>query len=359
MAKPKIEVKPTSKMYSFDVGNGTCKGISSERTEPIAFAPLVAPMTDRRALTSEDARPTYNLRIDDSVLVFGVDDVYAHGRRVAARRLNAKERYSSADYFCLIDVLYLQAFAAQRGGTKVAPVGAISLPVSEYNDQAIVDGIREQLIGRRMINDLDRCPLELEITQESLIIIPESVGAMTHYGFDPVSLGRRGETKGSTLVIDVGYETTDVSLFEGMKYQRDQSFTIARAGLGIVARSIADGVRATVRDADPSRIDASMRQLAGTRVGGAKYIEIAPGVVADVASVYDAEIANLANRVAQEVLTQFSGTVTRVLLAGGGAMHLGRYLDDLLPWAPVPAPDPDLANVRGGMTLVKLKAARA
>lgn len=357
MAK-KAAVVTDGLTYSFDAGNGTCKAVSSDRADAIQFAPVIAPLTSKRAISPDEARPTYSLNADGQILVFGVEDVFAHGKRVAIRRLNSADRYLSPDYFLLMKVLYLQAFAARRGGSDyIAPTGAISVPVSQYNNDDVLGEIRAALVGRHTLEDYEGCTLRLAIEDHRLIIVPESTGAMTHYAFDPKTLKKRNEIAGSSLVIDIGYETTDVSLFEGMAYQRDQSFTIGRAGLGIVARQLQDHLRGALRDADVSRIDQGMRALAGTKPGIAKTIEVAPGINAEIGAVYDAEIDQVANKIADEILTVFSGTVNRALLSGGGAYHLHRALADRMNFDIAPIPDADLSNVYGGHTIVRLKAA--
>src|SRR5262245_47805211 len=103
-------VKATDKhllLYSFDGGNGSCKGISSELRDVVQFEPTLAPLTARRGIQTADEKPTYSLRVGEDILVFGIDDVFTHGKRTAIRRLNSLERYTIADYFRLLDVLYL------------------------------------------------------------------------------------------------------------------------------------------------------------------------------------------------------------------------------------------------------------
>jgi hypothetical protein len=349
-------------LYSFDAGNGTCKGISSEIHDVIQFEPVIAPLTDRRAIQRQEERLTYSLRVDDQTLVFGVDDVFAHGKRTAIRRLNSQERYTHTDYFRLLDVLYLHAFAACRGQEVIAPTGVIAVPVSVYNNGEVIDQLRNTLVGQRELVDADGCTLRLDIQARRLLILPESYGALMHYAYDPGSLKKRpeAETAGTTLVIDVGYETTDLSLFEGLKFQRDRAESILRAGMGIVTRSVHDYLDKTTRATDVSRLDRALREIAGKAPGTPKTIEPAPGVLVDVAALYDAEIDSLAARIAQEVLTRYPEAVSRILLAGGGAYHLQRALRAYLAPLPVElATDADTANVLGGFTALKFQHGRA
>ena len=68
-------------------------------------------------------------------------------------------------------------------------------------------------------------------------------------------------------------------------------------------------------------------------------------------------MSELAPRIAQEVLTRFPETVSRVLLAGGGAYHLREALvEHLAPLQVVIVPNPELANVLGGFTMLNIQA---
>lgn len=358
MKKQNITAAPL--LYSFDAGNGAVKGISTEieARGPIQFEPLIAPITDRRGVNSAEEKPTYSLRDgDENIFVFGIDDVYTHGRRTAARRLNAMSRYSSDDYFKLLDVLYLNCFSGWRGHNEyITPTGIVSLPISEFNDPEVGDGIKSRLCKKRVLTDYDGCELRIDIAPNKLLIMPESFGALMHYQYDHKLLTKRADSEiaGTTLVVDIGYETTDCSLFAGAKYQRDQSMTVSRAGMGIVARTIAEWSR--VKGADASIVDRSMRALAGCPASAAKMIEVAPGQAIDVASIYAQALDELAQKIVQAVETAYPEAPSRMLLAGGGAYHLTDAIADIAAAPVVVAPDPDVANVWGSFTWLKLKS---
>lgn len=360
MAKKLSKTTNGQYLYAFDAGNGACKGKSNQRADLIQFAPVIAPITDKRALKTEDEKPTISLQVDGKTLVFGVEDVFEHGKRTAIRRLNSAERYTSPDYFNLLEVLFLQVFAAQRGQPDyITPTGAINIPIRQFNMPEVGEEIKATLAGKHTLVDYEGCELRLEIDPRRLAIIPESTGALTHWAYDPSSLNRRKDvnTAGSTLVIDIGYETTDTSLYEGLKFQRDRAFTIPRAGMGIIARTIQEYARQVLRDADVSRIDAAMHVLAGMKMGAKKAIEPAPGVFLDVTEVYDSSIEEIALTIAQGVMTTYTESITRVLLAGGGAYHLADALASQFEGVEVQTvPDADAANVYGSFTLIQLQA---
>lgn len=346
---------------ALDVGNGEASGISNETREPIGFEPIIAPMTKKRALEKSQERPTYSLSKDGEMLVFGIDDVFEHGRRESARRQSGMDRYTEADYFNLVDVLLLNLFAAQRGKPdRISPTLAINLPVEHFNNAMTVDEVRNTLSGSRDIADYDGCTLRLNMNPSKLIVMPESTGALMHWAFDPVTLDKRNNTGGSTLVIDIGYETTDTSLFEGMRYQRDRAFTIRRAGMGNIVRSVQSFALNTLRDADESRVDRALRIIPqrGIKPGVEKWIEPTPGKEIEVSEVYDAALSNEAQRIATRIKSLYTEDVTRVLLTGGGAYHLKRALVDQLSFVIETAPQPEYANVIGALTTLKVRENR-
>lgn len=346
-------------LYVFDAGNGACKAISSQSGGIVTFEPVITTLSDKRALAGDDSKPIHTLRVDAQTLVFGLDDCMNFGRRETIRRLNSMERYTSADYFRLLDVLFLKAFACERGNSDyIAPTGVISLPVSQYNNAATVAEVRDGLTGRREIRDGDGAALRLEIQNERLIVLPESAGAMMHWAQDFDTLARRDgvNTAGLNLVVDIGYETTDVSLFEGMRYQRDRAFSLGRMGTGVIVRRLQEALGMRLRQVDETSLDRALRELAGSKVGTRRTIEPSPGTVIEAGRLYDQEINALGNQIADRILTLYPETINRVLLAGGGAYHLARVLTDRL--APIHVeivPNAENANVLGGYTSLNLK----
>lgn len=348
-------------LYSAEVGNNGCRIASSEVSNVIQFEPLIAPETERRGIAAQDIKPTYSLQINGRPYVFGIDDVFGHGRRASMRRLNSMERYTNEDYFRLLDVLFLHAFSTYVDtNTLICPTGVIAVPIVIYNNTEIITEMRNSLVNKSELIDRDGRCLIVEIQAKRLQLVPESYGALMHYAYDPVSLKKRPEVSmiGTTLVIDVGYETTDFSLYEGLVFQRDRAESVTRAGIGVITRTIHEYVEKCSRAIEVSRVDRALRTVAGKTPDALKEIEPTPGVFIDVTQVYDYEIDHLANRIAQEALTRFPEAISRILLAGGGAYHLHRALRQYLSLPMDIVPDPEFANVLGGFTALKLQSGR-
>lgn len=355
--KKRTNVHGEALKAALDIGNGESSIMTSEIDAPIGFAPVIAPLTNKRGLSQADNRPTYSLKKDDRVYVFGLDDVNEHGQRDKARRESGSDRYTQADYFDLADVLLMHGFMGMRGQSdRATPRIAINLPVGVYNDDATVNEIRTTLAGNRDVTDFDGCTLRLNIEYKNLIVLPESTGALTHWAFDQDTLERRHgiETDGSTLVVDIGYETTDTTLYHGLKYQRDRANTVKRAGMGIIAREIADQI-----GEDASRVDHALRAVAGIGMHVKKLITLPSGQY-DVTEIYDGLVYDVSTRIVQDTRTFYElDRPRRVLIAGGGVHHLRATLTDMFkPWPIAIAPAPELANVLGAYTFLCIQEQR-
>lgn len=351
---------------SIDAGNGKAAGISSAirgaLKNPVVFEPVFAPLTPRRGL-DESKFPTFTLRVDEQVYVFGVDDVYAHGERDKIRRPNNEERYGSADYLMLIKVLLLQMFQACRGKERIKPTLVISIPIEQYNSPKVVRDIKESLCGITNIEDQEGCCLRVSIEEKRLRITPESTGALSHYAFDEVSLNPRksSSTVGDTAVVDIGFLTTNVSLFTGTAYQRDSAFTVPRGGFGVVVKDIQEKVKINGRQIEISKLDRALRSVAGIPPKKEKKIDVGGGAKVVVTQIYDNALEALVSQIYNELLNGISTVIQRVIISGGGAYHVGNHLKAMMPegFEVAIVPNPELANVYGGYTMLRQQAAKA
>ena len=356
--------------FCVDAGNGNIDGISSVIDEVVSFEPVVAPMTERRGLETDTSYPQFSLlhggeRNQPAIVeVFGVADVFGYGKRDLKRRLNSKERNLDTDYLNMLNLSLFHIFKPYRNATEgdvIAPVGIISLPISQYQKKDLVASLREKFSGARVITDGRNNTLYIYINPDKLQILPESTGGMFHSVFDPHTLKRRPDagTGGTTLFVDIGYETTDCSLYEGMRYIQDRSVTVERAGMGNVVRSVTDYLMQTYREADENRIDVALKKVAGIAPNKKKSIEIAPGVSADITAVYDQTLAAVCKRISDRISTFYTEAITRVTLGGGGTHHMTMALRPRLMETfslnadTVSAcPEPEKANVLGGLSML-------
>lgn len=346
--------KPSNPLlYSIDAGNGGAEGLSN-CGDLISFEPVIAPLSDKRAIADTDKQPRFSLVQDGQTLVFGVDDVTNYGKPEMARRLNSAERYTSPDYFRLLDVLFINIFKSMAGVPEyISPTGVICVPVSIFQNKAVTDEITASLLGKREITDMDGRTLLLDIYPKKLLVLPEGVGAMTHYAYDR-TLRQRGDLSGLTLIIDIGYETTDCIVFDGLRPIRETATSFSRTGMGVIVQQIADALRKNFRHVDPSRLDRALQRVAGIPPGDKKEIEISPGVKADVTAIYDALVDALASKIADSVMTTYTNNYSRALVAGGGDYHLRQVLRDKMPFKLCSVPDAEYANSLGDLTYLQL-----
>jgi len=345
-------------LFSFDLGTGICVGFSSDIRRIISFEPVVSPLSEKRDVkfkSDEKSKPRFSLREEDGqVYVFGVRDVVEHGKYAQRRRLTSMDRSLSPDYFRLFRVMLFQAFKRFAGnGEWIRPSGAISVPIAIYNDDKAMAIIREAVVGKHVISDMDGCLLRVEIAESRFLIVPESYGLKYHQVYDATTLQLREDaSSGSSIVTDIGYETVNAALYFGTRYQRDIAYTLERGGFGIATRAVQAWAGQKLKGMDPSRIDVALRAVAGIPLGQPKFIEVAPGVSIDVQPVYDIEVPLLAERVSQYVATLFADVpATDVVLGGGTAYHLAPYItQEQIGWPVYVCPDPDVANALGVLT---------
>ncbi|MCA9367564.1 ParM/StbA family protein [Candidatus Kaiserbacteria bacterium] len=333
-----------------DAGRGQVQSTSNDIKFPgvVEFAPVLAPMTTNRALKAGDDAPTFSLDIDGRIYVFGTEDVMAHAHPDTVQRLSTSEDQQFTDnYYYMVAVSLLHAFSARRGNRMFKPRVAVNVPIELFNNDVKREQFRAILCSRHTLVDYDGCELKVEITEDNLLVLPEGAGAMFYYAFEP-EVKRRNPTAGVNVVIDVGYETTHVLVFYNTDYQRAQSFTIKRAGMGTVARGVTEWLQKSMRGVDVSMVDAGMMEIAGMPRGHRKRIEFAPDTFADIAPAYDDLVDDLCKRISLEVNTRIQGSITRIIPSGGGAFHLNnRFEEAFSNFILAPMKDPNRANVLG------------
>lgn len=367
MVASKMFQRPTLKaelpgdvlLFSLDAGTGVVELFSSDFRKLVSFEPVVAPITTQRDVvfnkTDARSKPTFSLTDSGQVFVFGVEDVVNHGRYSLRRRITSMDRYMEPDYYRIVKVSLFHAFRRFAGNNEwIRPTGAISVPVSIYNNDDVMSKIRDAIIGKHEIMDGDGCILRVELLDSRILFIPECYGAFRHLKFDPATLDLRKDIQvpGSTILVDVGYETVNEALFAGNKYIRDASYTTERSGFGVVVRAIQNWAGNKLKGVDASRVDIGLRQVAGIPLGEPKFIQIAEGVSVDVQPIYDEQVPLLADRIMQDVITRYADmAANRVALNGGSAYHLAPYItDERIGWPVVVVPDPEIANSLGVMT---------
>jgi hypothetical protein len=350
MARKKV-VSSEGLLFAINVGNGTCQMMTSQARDVVQFEPVIAPITDKRGLEAEDEKPRFSLMVDDSILVAGVTDVMKHGKSNMSRRRNSIDRVTIDDYFYFLAMLFLHGFADLRGRPEVIqPTGIITVPNSVYNDAEAI-GLMESRLFRKTekLVDYDGCELRLELKKDRVFIRPEAAFDVMHWARTGDGRARAGNSMaGSLLIVDIGYLTTQFSLFVDGVYQRDQSYTLEKAGMIVVVERIHDWLSKGGRGVDMSYLDIALREVAKFPLGAKKLAQVAPGVMVDVAPVYDSAVTALAQRIIDEASTRYPKRISKGSISGGGFYHLGKLIDDKLPVKDMyPMPDPEVAGVVG------------
>lgn len=330
MAKKKKATTQTGLAAAVDNSNGLASIVSDDLPESYDIEPIVAPMTESRAQFDNDGDlilPTNAIKRDGKTYVFGLDDVRQHGKANTYVRDNSDKRANRDSYYLMLDFLLLRAFPSYIGtSSTVQPHLAFMLPVSIWQDESRVAAIRDKILGDtgcRVIEDSDGCKLSVQLTPETLHDMPESRGAIIHYmvNYRTMKPRKGANVSGYVAVVDIGYETTDLSVYENGKPVPEYFFTLPGVGMKFITQEI---VRKLGDAADESFVD---RSLSNDTPNWKKF-EYAPGLTTDISDLYPLLCQELAQRIVSRTVSLIKIPLRMVLVAGGGVYHLSSYLTE-------------------------------
>lgn len=323
----------------------------------ITFEPVSAPMSTKRAADGDDSKPRFSLYTQDRTLwVYGQADVDRYGVTEQASRVAAMSRYTDPRYLQMLMVQWLHLFPSKRTtGKTFSPLFLLSVPISVYNNDKLISRMREAIIGTHTIDDAQGCTMHIKIEGNRFKFVPESTGAFYHYACDPYTLELRhhsaGNLMGNVLVADVGMLTADYSVYREFNYLPSHSHTEPNIGMLSVVNAVRDSIQASGSGIGITDADTALMYIADIAAGAPKWIVYANGSYrADVAPVYDQAAYLLANSVADKIKEKYEGPklgLSMILLAGGGAYHIEKYIRNMVSADVDVVPEPALANVLG------------
>ena len=350
MARKKKATTQTGLAAAVDNSNGLASIVSDDLPQSYDIEPIVAPLTESRAQFDNDGDlilPTNAIKVGKKTYVFGLDDVRQHGKANSYVRDNSDKRTTRDSYYHMLDFLLLRAFPSYIGtSTMVQPNLAFMLPVSIWQNQKRVQEIRQRILGEtgcRVIEDAEGCKLTVQLTPETLYDMPESRGAIIHYMVDYRTLQPRknANVSGYVAVVDIGYETTDLSVYENGKPIPEYFFTLPGVGMKFITQEV---VRKLGDAADESYIDRSL----SSDTPNWKKFEYAPGLTTDISDLYPLLCQELAQRIVSRTVSLIKIPLRTVLIAGGGVYHLSKHLTEKEFGVPTAEPiHPERANLFG------------
>ncbi len=208
------------------------------------------------------------------------------------------------------------------------------LPVAYYGD---AHALAQHLLGTHHIL-LEGGSLTVDVVD--VLVVPQPFGALLS-----LLLDERGRTQTASLdlvegkvgVLDIGSTTTDLILVEGLQYIEARSGSLevgVNTALAMLRKLLQDEYRVSY---EPHELEQALRR-GWLVIDGQKQAlnGLLSGQLDPVARAIEAEARTLWN----------ISTLTRLVLAGGGALALRPWLEPRFSRA-VFAPDAALANANG------------
>lgn len=327
-----------------DVGYGYTKALSADGGR-LSFPSVIAPEEEDSAL--DDALGTKSshqrvvvsrLNVARETWLFGSAAMVAPGAvRPWASEASQREGY---------DVLVYAAIGSLLRNTAIESVDVnlvVGLPLGVYGSQR--DALRSSLRSCDAyvaVNDR----VQNRIRFSNVLVLPQAAGA-----YYAAVLNADGSVKAPELlkrpagVIDIGFRTTDYFVMQ----RDDEGLRPVKALSGSLDTGISDVYETLRRRAqgatghmiDSLRIETALRQQDGILLDMGKEIDLRPWV--------EEEAQDIARRIMDELRMAWGkhlASLGTVLLAGGGAIVLGKSMKALHPALRM-VDDPVFANASG------------
>lgn len=174
-----------------------------------------------------------------------------------------------------------------------------------------------------------------------VIVLPQGVGIL---GDHNNSTEQRGEKPGSGTIVDVGFGTAIVLTFQDGKPTKAGSQQYSGKGLSEAAKRLKKRIHSLTGGIDIPLPEANTYLVQGNGVFhcNGKEIDLTPHIH-EALALYTEELINL-------LLSNHDSAINRentIILAGGGAYHVERYLSESCQGKIIVPPAPEYSNVRG------------
>lgn len=319
-------------IVGLDLGYGFSKALS-ETGQQMVFPSLVAPAEAIR-FQSDVGKATVGgitLRNTSEGDLFVGELARRQGRPGAVRSPRDRDRVADPIVTHLADA----AFAALLPDVDYACLQVVTgLPVDYYPD---AEALAYHLKGSHSIDTGER---QMLVDVAEVRVVPQPFGALL-----AVLLDETGQlmpdvshlVQGRVGVLDIGSYTTDLILVDGLEYIESGSGSLevgVSTVLEMLRKALLDDYRVSY---EPHQLEAALRR--GWLVLNGQTVPLnglASGRLETIAQSIEARARTLWN----------IGTLSALMLAGGGAMALRRWLEPTFGQA-ITAPEAALANVTG------------
>lgn len=315
-----------------DLGYGFVK--ATDGREGYVFPSVVGTGATAGVLRLNDAHPDPT---DD--MRFTIDGQVYYVGNYAIRRSPRAFRGLSVmrDEGNVLKVLFLAALSlfATDAVTSFNVVTGLPPGRMSYTDELIRSLKGEHRLIRH--NGADNPALSLRV--EQVTVVPQPVGAYWSEILDQLGQVRQGARllRGRVGIVDVGYRTSDLVVIEDGEYIPERSTTVP---VGVVSAyaEIADKLLAKYG------LEKETYALDGSVITGKVIVA---GQTVDITEIREQAFATLATKLLVEIQSTWQlSEFYNLLLVGGGAIALGKYLQPHLPNSSI-TDDPVTANSRG------------
>ncbi len=300
--------KTTYEVYA-DIGHGYGKFLCGNKQT--AFATVIASVQpDEADFVSTGKRKRFVIEISGQY--YAIDQDALENRRNLRRRL---------DQAGLGGELHRVVMVA--GFTQVVPGNGnihlvTQIPIGWFNQKDKLYDLADRYSG-----SYGGKPFWYVLKHKDITVYPESFGTIVCHCFNAQGEPVYDFGKKKVVVLDCGTQTTNVGVFEGLRFVGPQSFTI-QAGMSDVWEYIQGAInRDFGRKPALDDIDRALRDSSGQFMLGAKTIDLndpdyAPTAIEQMAHTIIAEIKNNLE----------GGTLVNFILgSGGGWQYIRPYIE--------------------------------
>jgi len=316
-----------------DIGYGMVKSVADNGRQ-VCFESRVAPAEFIRFQADIGAPVKTNgltLHDPDEGPLFIGELASKQGRPGAIRSPRDRDRVTDP----ITTHLANAAFAMLLPGIAHARIRVVTgLPVAYYRDAA---QLSEHLLGTHIIL-LEGRSLTVEV--EDVLVVPQPFGALLSLILDERGMFKTNAidlVEGRVAVLDIGQQTTDMILVEGMEYIESRSGSIevgVSTAIDMIRKVLLDDYRVTY---ESHEVEQALRR-GWLVIDGKKHAlnGLASERLDPIARSIEAQARTLWN----------ISTLTALALAGGGALALKPWLEPRFKQA-IYAPDAAMANATG------------
>ena len=364
-------------ILSVDVGNGYVKAFAvtesgdgyqirtnerGELNESLSFETIAKP-DDRKFRFNPDKRSlpgTYEVCIDNSYWLIG-EMAYMHKGR---RNWGVGRQHVVSDSYLYCVTAAMDMFEVPSNGTLDITL-LLGVPYSVYHDYFKDNGeydsdLAKSLLGRSF--HVIHGEREMTVKFSDVRIYAQGSGA---YYSNILSVDGKGKSKEAvamidSVMIDVGYKTTDVVVYTLNKR------LMAFETLEEYCFSIDCGMRDVIKDIpqylyDRTMVDFTLEEIDEGVISGTNAVRIGRQMIS-----FEEPLKEKSKKLADDIYEELRRREEKVIktwpyifISGGGSTHVYPYLKKMIPLLEIIPDDPTFSNARGYVSWYKLEEAVA